>query len=145
MRGQRFDLAASCTWLSRALVAAEEPILARHGVDMWEYVVLSALDDGPAPNQSTLASKVGRDKTRLIGHLDRLEVAGLVSRTADPADRRNQTVALTEMGKSLLQACRKDIRAMEAGLLAPLTPAEQSTFVGLLDRLADVVRSDRTT
>ena len=31
----------------RALIEAELPVLARHGITMWGYVVLNALHDAP--------------------------------------------------------------------------------------------------
>jgi DNA-binding MarR family transcriptional regulator len=140
MSAQRHDLGAAFAWLARAMVKAEEPVLRAHDVEMWDYVVLVALEDAPAPTQSELAAAVGRDKTRLIPILDRLEVRGLLRRTADPDDRRNRIVALTEAGRVLVTSCRAGVREVEAELLAPLDPAERTTFVTVLDRLADAAR-----
>ena len=132
---QRHDLGASFVRLARAIIEAETPILRAHDVEMWDYVVLSALESAAAPTQSELAAAVHRDKTRLIPILDRLEARGLLSRTPDPADRRNRVVALTEEGRALVQACRADIRAMEADFLAAVPPAKRRTFIEVLDQL----------
>lgn len=140
MDGQRHDLGAAFAWLARAMIKAEEPILRAHDVEMWDYAVLATLEGGPAPTQSELAAATGRDKTRLIPILDRLEARGLLRRTPDPADRRNRIVALTAAGRDLVASCRAGIRAMEAELLADLEPDERATFVAVLDRLADAVR-----
>jgi DNA-binding MarR family transcriptional regulator len=135
MPGQRRDLGASFAHLTRTMIEAETPILDAHGVDMWEYVVLSALEAGAAPTQSELALAVHRDKTRLIPILDRLEGRGLLSRTPDPADRRNRVVALTPEGRAKLAACKTDIRAMESRFLADLPAAQRRTFLEVLDHL----------
>lgn len=140
MSAQRHDLGAAFARLARAMVKAEEPVLRAHDVEMWDYVVLVALEDAPAPTQSELAAAVGRDKTRLIPILDRLEVRGLLRRTADPDDRRNRIVALTEAGRALVTSCRAGVREVEVELLAPLDPAERTTFVTVLDRLAETAR-----
>jgi DNA-binding MarR family transcriptional regulator len=140
MATQRYDLGAAFAWLGRAMIKAEEPVLRAHDVEMWDYVVLVALEDAPAPTQSELAAAVGRDKTRLIPILDRLEVRGLLRRTADPADRRNRIVALTEAGRVLVASCRAGVREVEAELLDRLEPDERAGFVSALDRLADAVR-----
>ena len=140
MDGQRHDLGAAFAWLARAMIKAEEPVLRAHHVEMWDYAVLVALERGPAPTQSELAAAVGRDKTRLIPILDRLEVRGLLRRTPDPADRRNRVVALTAAGRELVASCRTAIREVEADLLAGLDPEERATFVSVLDRLAEAVR-----
>ena len=143
MNRQRHDLGAAFARLARAMIAAEEPVMRAHGVEMWDYVVLRALEDGPAPTQSELAAAVGRDKTRLIPILDRLEARGLLRRTPDPADRRNRVVALTGDGRALAAACRVDVRSAEAELLAVLDPAERRVFVEALDRLVESVHPPR--
>jgi DNA-binding MarR family transcriptional regulator len=137
---QRHDLGAAFAWLARAMIKGEEPILRAHDVEMWDYVVLATLDRGPTSTQSELAAASGRDKTRLIPILDRLEARGLLRRTPDPADRRNRVVALTADGRELVASCRTAIREMEAEFLADLEPDERATFVAVLDRLADAVR-----
>jgi DNA-binding MarR family transcriptional regulator len=137
---QRHDLGAAFAWLARAMIKAEEPLLRAHDVEMWDYVVLATLARGPASTQSELAAASGRDKTRLIPILDRLEARGLLRRTPDPADRRNRVVALTDDGRALLGSCRAAIREMEAEFLADLEPGERATFVAVLERLADSVR-----
>ncbi|MEU5692824.1 MarR family transcriptional regulator [Actinosynnema sp. NPDC020468] len=139
MTGQRHDLGASFARLARAMIEAETPILRAQGVEMWDYVVLAALETAAAPTQSELAVAVGRDKTRLIPILDRLESRGLLSRTPDPADRRNRVVALTDPGRTVVDACRRGIREMEAGFLASVPATERRAFVAVLDRLADSV------
>lgn len=140
MDEQRHDLGAAFAWLARAMLKAEEPVLRAHEVEMWDYAVLATLGEGPAPTQSELAAAVGRDKTRLIPILDRLEARGLLRRTPDPADRRNRVVALTPAGRALLASCRAGVREVEAELLAELDPDERAAFVAALDRLADAVR-----
>ena len=79
----RRELAAQFFRLSRAFTAAETPLLEANDIQMWDYVVLSALDHGVAPTQLELAKVTGRDKTRIIGNLDTLEQAGLLSRRPD--------------------------------------------------------------
>ncbi|MEU6155237.1 MarR family transcriptional regulator [Actinosynnema sp. NPDC047251] len=137
MTGQRHDLGASFARLARAMIDAETPIFGAHDVEMWDYVVLTALESGAAPTQAELAAAVRRDKTRLIPILDRLEARGLLSRTPDPADRRNRVVALTEAGRALLVACQSEVRAMEAEFLASVPAARRRVFVEVLEELAD--------
>lgn len=127
--------------LMREVMAREEPLLAAAGLQMWDYSVLSALDRGDAPTQAQLATETGRDKTRLIGNLDRLESRGLVQRTPDPADRRNRIVSLTAEGRLVLQQCRAAIRAMEEDLFKDLGTAERAAFEAALVTLATSVRT----
>jgi DNA-binding MarR family transcriptional regulator len=132
----REGLGALFTRVSRRLIAAERPLLAAHGLTMWGYIVLNHLARGPAPTQLALASAIGHDKTRLIGLLDELERAGLLTRAPDPDDRRARIVHLTEHGRSTHAAAVADIRAMEDDVLAELNVAERETLLAVLPRLA---------
>lgn len=122
--------------LMREVMAREKPILDAAGLEMWDYAVLTALADSAAPTQAQLAVTTGRDKTRLIGNLDRLEAAGMVAREPDPADRRNRIVSLTDAGSQVLRSCRAAIGAMETELLADLDPADRNAFERALTALA---------
>ena len=129
------ELAAAFDRLTRRAVALELPVLAAHGLSMWEYVVLSGLVDGPAQTQARLAEAVGRDKTRIIPILDALEARGLLDRSPDPADRRNRIVTLTEPGNALRTAVARAISAAEEDVLGPLDASERRTFRELLERI----------
>ncbi len=126
--------------LLREVVAREKPILDAAGLEMWDYAVLTALADSDAPTQAQLAAATGRDKTRLIGNLDRLEAEGLVRREPDPADRRNRIVSLTPAGSDVLRRCREAIGTMESELLADLDPIDRAGFERALTALVETGR-----
>jgi DNA-binding MarR family transcriptional regulator len=130
------DLGALFARVTQRLIAGEQPLLHAHDLGMWDYVVLTELAGGPAPTQLALARAIGHDKTRLIGVLDRLEQAGLVSREPDPADRRARIVRLTRRGEARMRAARSDVRAMEDEFLSGLTAAERQTLLAVLPQLA---------
>jgi DNA-binding MarR family transcriptional regulator len=127
--GHRRDLAAMLHPLTRALVAAELPVLAGHGISMWGYVVLTALDGGPARTQAALAQAIGADKTRIIATLDELQGARLITREPDPDDRRVRLLAITADGRRLRAAVQTAIQANEERLLAKLPAADRGAFL----------------
>lgn len=137
MAPDRPDLGSLLHRLTVAVAQRELPLLHAHQLQMWDYVVLGGLEHDSAPTQAQLAAAVGRDKTRLITILDRLETRGLLSRTPDPDDRRNRIVTLTEAGATLLKKCRRDIRSMEASLLSSLNAADRAAFIRALSELAE--------
>jgi DNA-binding MarR family transcriptional regulator len=139
MDGGRQDLAAMIAPLQRALIAAELPVLRAHGLSMWGYVVLNALDGEPVRTQAALAEFIGADKSRIIGVLDELEDNGLLVRTRDPADRRARFVAITDEGRSKRRAVQVDIQHTEERLLAELPPADREAFLRALATLAKAV------
>lgn len=123
--------------LGRRLIAMEQPILARHGVTMWAYVVLNGLAGGEVRTQAALASRIGADKTRLIPVLDSLQERALISREPDPDDRRVRLLALTDAGHSLHSELQGEIRAAEELLLGELSPEDRETFLRTLAALSD--------
>jgi DNA-binding MarR family transcriptional regulator len=138
------ELGAMLYRLSRAVVEAERSVLSDHGLEMWEYVVLNRLNEGTSPTQSHLAVAVGRDKTRLIPILDRLEAARLVERTPDPHDRRNRIVSLTQRGRALADDCHAAIRRLEdEELLVGLNPDQRRELRAHLGTLTEELEDAR--
>ena len=131
----RPDLAAMLAPLLRELIAAEEPVLAAHGVTMWAYVVLSALDRSPSRTQAALADAIGADKTRIIRTLDDLQRRGYIEREPDPDDRRVRLLAITARGRAVKRAVQQEIQRGEERWLGELTAEERTVFLRSLRRL----------
>lgn len=133
---ERQDLAALLHRLTKALVAAELPLLERHGLGMWAYVVLTELSRGAAPTQLALARAVDVDKTKMVAIIDGMEAEGLVSRRPDPDDRRARIIEPTAEGRKRLRGARAAIRRMEDGFLAELPAARRATLLAALRDLS---------
>jgi DNA-binding MarR family transcriptional regulator len=134
----RRDLPAMLQPLLRALVAAELPVLAGHGISMWGYVVLNALDGGPARTQAALAQAIGADKTRIIAVLDELQEAGLITREPDPADRRARLLSITPAGHQVRSETQAEIQANEDRLLGRLPAADRRAFLRAAQALSQL-------
>jgi DNA-binding MarR family transcriptional regulator len=92
----------------------------KHGIQLRDYIVLSALDKTPNLTQVELGKALGLDKTTLMSQLDRLERTGLVVRRSDPRDRRPRIPEITEAGNVL--------RAKVAGACADAEEAALNSF-----------------
>jgi DNA-binding MarR family transcriptional regulator len=136
-RRRRPDLAAMLAPLLRELIAAEQPVLDAHGLSMWGYVVLIALDRSPIRTQAALAEAIGADKTRIIPTLDELQAQGFIERRADPDDRRARLLALTEAGRDVKNALQTAIQRGEERWLGTLSAGDRATFLRVLEQLAD--------
>jgi DNA-binding MarR family transcriptional regulator len=135
---ERADLGALVARLGRRLNAMEAPILDRHQISMWAYIVLSALRDRPTRTQAALAAAINADKTRLIPVLDDLQRRGLIEREPDPADRRVRLLSLTPAGRRLHAAVRADIRTAEEALLAEAAEHDRPGFLAALETLSQM-------
>lgn len=123
--------------LVRELIAAEIPVLEAHGLSMWGYVVLNALDRSPVRSQAALAEAIGADKTRIIPTLDELQNRGYIERRPDPEDRRVRLLALTEAGRAAKDGAQQDIQRGEERWLGKLSADDRRAFLRVLRQLSD--------
>ncbi|MFF5208631.1 MarR family winged helix-turn-helix transcriptional regulator [Streptosporangium sp. NPDC000396] len=138
----RHDLAAMLHPLVQSLIAAERPVLAAHGISMWAYAVLTALEDNAVRTQAALAEAIGADKTRIISTLDRLQDARLITRDPDPRDRRARVLTITAQGSEVCRSARADIQANEDRLLARLPASERESFLRAVRTLSQLTREE---
>lgn len=115
-----------------------EPVFAAHGLKAGEFDVLATLRRSGPPYRlkptelynSTMISSGG-----MTARLDRLQKAGLVTRTPDEQDRRALQVSLTDKGKALIETVLPQHIAAQKGVLAGLDAKDRATLSGLLERL----------
>jgi DNA-binding MarR family transcriptional regulator len=123
--------------LARHLDIARRSAFAAHGLESWEFDVLSALRRAGPPFQLTPGALL---RTNLVtsgtmtNRIDRLAESGLVFRGPDPRDRRGVLVTLSERGREVVDAAFTDLLDREQALLASL-PADQRRV------LADLLRT----
>jgi len=124
--------------LARHLDIARRGAFAAHGLETWEFDVLSALRRAGPPFQLTpgalLRATLVTSGT-MTNRIDRLAAAGLVYREPDPRDRRGVLVTLSERGTAVVDAAFTDLLERERGLLARLGPREHGMLAGLLRTL----------
>ncbi len=73
----------------------------QHGLQLRDFIVLSAVHKRPNLTQGELGKALGLDKTTLMTQLDGLERMGLVIRRSDPHDRRARIPEITAEGEAL--------------------------------------------
>jgi DNA-binding MarR family transcriptional regulator len=136
-KSRRPDLAAMIAPLVRDLMAAELPVLKAHGLSMWGYSVLLALDHySSMRTQAALADAIGADKTRIIPTLDELQEKGYIERTPDPDDRRVRLLAITESGRAVKDAAQEEIQRGEERWLGKLSAGDRRVFLRVLRELS---------
>jgi DNA-binding MarR family transcriptional regulator len=121
--------------LARHLTRARTAAFAAHGLQTWEFDVLSALRRQGAPYQlspgALLRATLVTSGT-MTNRIDRLASAGLVSRRPDPADKRGVLVALTDRGRVAVDAALADLLTFERQLLTGLDGGQRRELAALL-------------
>ena len=102
-----------------------------------QYAALMAVRQQPGIDQRTLARLIALDTSTTAGVVDRLEARGLLTRQLSPQDRRVRLLQITEAGAHLLDEVEPAVAHVQAMILAPLSQAQQRTFMQLLQRLVD--------
>ena len=117
------------------------------GLRFIDYSVLRVLELVGEPHRMSpteLSEIVVRSSGGMTQILDRLERAGLVARTPDPADRRKVLVALTDDGMRTADAANATYAAERERLLADLSPDEVQRLDDAIHRLLEVLTADST-
>src|SRR5262245_55553743 len=115
-------------------------------------------DAGLTPSQLSALSVIEREGPLTLGALAeqekvappsitkvvaKLESLGPVARMVDAGDRRFVRVALTEVGRSLLESSRQRKTAWLTGRIRELAPGQREQLAAALDVLDALVSADR--
>src|SRR6266536_363993 len=121
--------------LARHLDIARRGAFTEHGLESWEFDVLSALRRMGPPFQLTpgalLRATLVTSGT-MTNRIDRLVRKGLVRREPDPRDKRGVLVTLTDQGQERVDAALAGLLRRERALLADLDDAESRHLADLM-------------
>ena len=124
--------------LARHLELARREAFSAHGIEKWEFDVVSALRRAGAPYELSpgrLLRETLVTSGTMTNRVDRLAGRGLVERYPDPDDRRGVIVRLTPDGKAAVDGAFEALLAAEADLLADLPARERDRLAALLRTL----------
>lgn len=134
------DLTALPTWiLSSAATRSHQVLhtmLARGGVNGYEYRCLSALAAADQLSQTDLGAAAALDPRDVTHTVRELEARDLVSRVKDPSHGRRQLVSLTHEGRQTAGLLTGIIAEVQDTVFSDLTPNERTTLLTLLERVA---------
>ena len=105
------------------------------GMKLKAYATLSALRNGPMPQQE-LCISMHLDPNNCVLLLNEMEAAGHVRRLRDPADRRRHIVEITSEGQIAVARADEALNEVEGQVLGNLSAEERATLRTLLNRAA---------
>lgn len=124
--------------LARHLDLARRQAFAEHGLEQWEFDVLSALRRSGEPYRLTPGDLIRETLVTsgtMTNRLDRLAARDLLVRQASPHDRRAVLVTLTDEGRRLTDRALVALLEGERELLAGLADEERTELAAYLKRL----------
>ena len=116
------------TRLARHLDLARRNAFLSHGLEPWEFDVLSSLRRSGSPYALTpgvLMNELLVSSGTMTNRIDRLEAKGLVERSPSPSDRRAVLVSLTVEGRKRVDSALKSLLDDERNLLVGISEEDE--------------------
>ncbi len=126
--------------LSRILEREYRKFFAEHGLESWEFDVLTTLRRSGEPNGLTANAllRAALVTSGAITHrIDRMEEKGLVERVPDPSDRRSVRIRLTPHGREIVDGLLSLHLAYAERMLQPLDPEAREQLASALRTLLE--------
>lgn len=98
------------------------------------------VDAGGSLPLGQLADRLACVKSNVTQLVDRLEADGLVTRSADPADKRSRLASITEEGRRLHQDGARIQREVEEQLFSTLSVDDSVRLAEIIAKLKSVSR-----
>jgi MarR family transcriptional regulator for hemolysin len=130
---------------AKVVSRAFDDALVQVGGSLPIWLVLVSMKAQHHAAQRDLAEAVGVEGPTLTHHLNRMESAGLVTRTRDPENRRVHQVELTEAGEATFQRLLGAVTTFDQQLRDGLDKTEIDAISEILARLRANVASSSTT
>jgi MarR family transcriptional regulator, transcriptional regulator for hemolysin len=121
--------------LSRIMQSRLERMIAEQGLTRLMWCVLTGVGEESVATPSELADYIGITRPATSRLLREMEARGMVSRNGNDADGRGKTVALTPLGRQLLEAARPSVEDVNAHFTSKLEPEELATLHACIARL----------
>jgi len=129
-------LGATISIISRTHVVLINERLRPFGLSAGQFPVLISLIKKQDVMQDTLARHLHIDKGAVARTVTKLEEAGYVRRTTDPANRRTVRLFLTQKGEEIAPALLRIDREWEETACSCLSPADRAKFCSLTEAVA---------
>ncbi len=93
-------------------------------------------------SQKELADSLGVSPASIATSLKRMSKAGFIDRTPDEADRRINRLYLTDKGREVLFAGRKECDKVDGAMFEGFTKEEITAFSDMLERISKNLSGD---
>jgi len=110
-------------------------VLAEAQLTPTQFFAMARLHEMGKLSQNRLGRLAAMDPATIQGVIRRLHERGYIVRLADPTDRRRMVLSLSPQGQETVVRLLGAANRVGDEIVAPLSPEEQSVFIGLLKKL----------
>jgi DNA-binding MarR family transcriptional regulator len=135
MNNKELGLILSRTYLAFKRAATRQ--MGSFGLTPEQFSVLSELSKTEGVSQKRLAELTERDQTTVGKILDKLIKKELVTRSADPSDRRAVRLNITSKGLELHGQIWPELELLEKQTYKGLKESEIESFIHILNKMYD--------
>lgn len=106
------------------------------GVTVEEAILLYMLQARTNQILQNIAIATGKNKSVIMRMIDSLQEKGLVTRTVNPQDRRENLLAITEAGEEIVARSREIENSLSQELLKDIPTDKLEVFFEVLDEIS---------
>lgn len=106
-----------------------------------EFILLDMIDARTDQILQNIAIATGKNKSVAMRMIDSLESKGLVKRTVNPDDRRENLLSTTDRGKEVVRLYLDIEKRLSEELLAGIPPEKLSVFAEVLEKISEKVET----
>jgi DNA-binding MarR family transcriptional regulator len=138
--GPQFEKTPSCALAAtrraaRLLTQLYDSYLKEHGIEGTQFGLLMTIDGMGPSDQTTIAQRMGMDKTTLSRNVKVLAARGWIE-MAPGEDARRRELALTREGRAVLTHARPAWDEAQRSLRAALQGLDWTKMLGAIDALS---------
>lgn len=122
--------------LARAHKSAAAALLSELGLYPNQEILLMRLWEQDGQSQKELVDSLGLDHSTVVRSVQRMEAAGLLTRSKSAEDGRVTLVHLSDRGRELRASALAVWAELESRSSRALSPREQSEFIALAGTIA---------
>lgn len=101
-----------------------------------EFILLNMIDARTDQILQNIAIATGKNKSVVLRMIDSLETKGLVKRTVNPDDRRENLLSITEGGKEVATIYKNIEKQLSEELLQDIPPEKLDVFLEVLQGIS---------
>jgi DNA-binding MarR family transcriptional regulator len=97
---------------------------------------------GEGLTQAQISSMMLVNRANITALIDRMEKAGLVTRTSSPSDRRTNIIVLTNTGRKLMEKIEPLYAKEVKRIMAVLVEDDQKRLIGMLEKVRSNINTE---